>query len=533
MLKVRLTRGGGLRASYFMQFTFRKIALVAAVALFCGCHTLEKQNSPAASAPPATGTVSVPRLFSDDMVLQEDASVPIWGWGTEGATVTVHFRDQTVSTQVKDGKWMVRLINLKAGGPDTLTISCGNTIELKNVLVGEVWLASGQSNMEFALKNSFEAGDDIANSANPMIHIVKVPHVRADAPANDIGSSWKPCGPDTVKNFSAVAYYFARDLQKSLHVPVGIIESDWGGTPAEAWMQHSFLQANPSYRTEVFGEWIIAQNQYENSLAAYNKAKSDAQASGAEFKKAAPRVPWKPGELYDGMIAPLVPYAMKGALWYQGESNANSKEDADEYHTLFPDLIRDWRGVWGEGAFPFLLVQLAPYHEIRPEPEESHWASLREAQLRATQALPNVGMAVIIDVGDQKNIHPTKKQPVGARLALAAQAIAYHQPIEYSGPVYQRMKIDGGQIVLTFDHAGGGLVSHGDELKGFSICGADGKFVWADATIAAPNKVIVRNISVRHPVAVRYGWANYPVVNLWNKAGLPASPFRTDDFDLK
>jgi sialate O-acetylesterase len=469
------------------------------------------------------------------MVLQEDASDPIWGWGEEGATVTVRFRNETVFTRVKDGQWMVRLNHLKPGGPDTLTISSGNTIELKNVLVGEVWVASGQSNMEFPLRTSFESHDDIAGSENSMIHLIKVPHTRTDTPTNDIGASWMTCGPETVKNFSAVAYYFARDLQKSLHVPIGIIESDWGGTPAEAWMQSSFLHANPAYHAQIFGEWTLAQDQYERQTDAYNKAKGEAAASNQPFTKKAPQRPWKPGELYDGMIAPLIPYAMKGVLWYQGESNANSKEDAEEYHTLFPDLIRDWRGVWHEGEFPFLLVQLAPFHDIRPEPRESNWASLREAQLHATQILPNVGMAVITDVGDQRNIHPTKKQPVGARLALAARAIAYHQPVEYSGPVYQGMKVDpmGDQIVLTFSHVDGGLEMHGNELTGFSICGPDHNFVWADAAIVGKDKVVVRNPSVRHPVAVRFGWADYPLVNLWNKDGLPASPFRTDDFELK
>jgi sialate O-acetylesterase len=233
------------------------------------------------------------------------------------------------------------------------------------------------------------------------------------------------------------------------------------------------------------------------------------------------------------MIAPLAGYAIKGALWYQGESNAGSPEEAAQYHQLFPDLIRDWRTVWGEGEFPFLLVQLAPFRNVQPEPSESSWASVREAQLRATQILPNVGMAVITDVGDQRNIHPVQKQPVGARLALAALGIAYHQPIEYSGPLLKRTKIERNQIVLTFDHIAGGLEARGGELTGFAICGPDGKFVWANAEIKGLDKVLVHSTEVKHPMAVRYGWANYPVVNLYNKVGLPASPFRTDDFLLR
>jgi sialate O-acetylesterase len=515
-----------------MLLTSRKIALLAAVAVLCGCHAANGGTVPMSSA---NGTaVSLPRLFSDNMVLQQGASVPIWGWGRDGDTVTVEFRTQKVSTRVKDGKWLVRLGSLRAGGPDTLTITCGATIKLRNVLVGEVWLASGQSNMEFPLKRSFEADADISSSSNPMIHLLKVPRTRMDSPATNIDASWTECTPGTVPDFSAVEYYFARDLQQELHVPVGVIESDWGGTPADAWMQREFLQANPKYHAEVFEEWIVAQDLYERRLAAYDKKKKQADAKGLEFTNTAPRSPWKPGELYAGMIAPLAGYAIKGVLWYQGENDASSPDDAWQYHTLFPDLIRNWRAVWGEGAFPFLLVQLAPYRAIQPEPSESSWASVREAQLQATQILPYVGMAVITDVGDQRNIHPTQKQPVGSRLALAARAIAYHEPIEYSGPVYKKAKIERDQIVLTFDHVDGGLATPGNApLEGFSVCGADGKFVWATAVIKGLDQVLVYSSVVNHPIAVRYGWADYPVVNLWNKIGLPASPFRTDDFDIR
>jgi sialate O-acetylesterase len=516
-----------------MLLTSRKIALLAAVAVLCGRGAAMGETVP---TPSASGAALVlPHQFSDNMVLQQGAYAPIWGWGREGDTVTVEFRTQKVFTKVKNGKWLVVLENLKAGGPDTLTITCGTTIKLKNVLVGEVWLASGQSNMEFPLKKSFEADADIALSANPMIHLLKVPKARLDLPASDIGATWTECNPDTVPDFSAVEYYFARDLQKELNVPIGVIESDWGGTPVDAWMQSEFLQANPKYHTEVFEEWIVGQDLYERNLAAYDKKKKAAQAQGLEFTNAPPRRPWKPGELYNGMIAPLAGYAIKGVIWYQGENNATNPDDALLYHTLFPDLIRNWRGVWGEGPFPFLLVQLAPFHAIRPEPSESSWASVREAQLQATEILPNVGMAVITDVGNQRNIHPIQKQPVGARLALAARGIAYHQAIEYSGPVFKKAKIDRDQIVLTFDHVGGGLTTPGGDepLEGFAVCGPDGKFVWATAVIKGLDQVIVYNEAVEHPVAVRYGWADYPVVNLWNKAGLPASPFRTDDFDAR
>lgn len=504
------------------------------MAILCGCHVnIPQKNVP---RPTTTGSgVTLPKLFSDNMVLQRDAAVPIWGWGVDGDTVTVEFRGQRYWAVVKDGGWMVTLRALKAGGPDTMTITCGPTIKLTNVLVGEVWLASGQSNMEFPLKNSYNAEGDIAKSANPMIRLLHVPRARLDAPTNNIGATWTECNPDTVPGFSAVEYYFARDLQKVLQVPVGIIESSWGGTPAEAWVQRSYLQSRPEYKATVFDEWNLNQDLYERNLASYNAKKKAAAESGTEFKASPPNRPWKPGELFDGMIAPLVGYGMKGVLWYQGESNAGNEEDAWEYHTLFPDLIRNWRADWGQGAFPFLLVQLAPFHAIKPEPSASSWASLREAQLRATQILPNVGMAVITDLGDQKNIHPTHKAPVGDRLALAAMAIAYHQAIEYSGPVLKEAKLDGAQIVLTFDHVAGGLATPKGEqtVTGFAICGPDGKYVWATAVIKGKDQVLVYSPEVSHPMAVRYGWADYPVVNLWNRAGLPASPFRTDDFDLR
>jgi len=518
-----------------MLLTSQKIALFAAAVVLCGYHAKgETVPAPLAAAP----AVTLPRVFSDNMVLQEGTSVPIWGWGQDGDTVTVQFQKETVSTRVKDGRWLVRLGGLKASGPEILTITTGAfsnrpAIVLTNVLVGEVWLASGQSNMEFPLKSSFAAEGDILKSANPMIHLLHVPRTRLDWPTNDISASWTECNPKTAPDFSAVEYYFARDLQMALNVPIGVIEADWGATPAEVWMQREFLQANPRYKDEVFGEWVVAEDNYERSLAAYIKAKTEAKAKGMEFTNAVPSRPWEPGELFNGMIAPLVGYAIKGALWYQGESNAGSAEEAWQYHTLFPDLIRNWREVWGEGPFPFLLVQLAPFRPIQVAPSESSWASVREAQLRATEVLPNVGMAVITDFGDQHNIHPVQKEPVGARLALAALGIAYHEKIEYSGPVLKRVKIEETQIVLTFDHVDGGLVANGNELTGFAICGSDKKFAWAHAVIKGLDQVLVYSAAVEHPIAVRYGWASYPVVNLCNKAGLPASPFRTDDFELQ
>lgn len=503
-----------------MLLTSRKMTLLATLVFLCGCG--------------AARALQLPRLFSDNMVLQQGMAVPIWGWGREGETITVECEHEKATTIVKDGRWIVRLSNLKAGGPYTLIIQGDTAVTLRHVLVGEVWLASGQSNMEFPLNKSFAAQEDINDSANQMIRLLHVPRTRSNEALGNINARWTECNPDTVSDFSAVAYYFARDLQKQLRVPVGIIEASWGGTPIEVWMEMEYLKSKPQYRVDVFESWMVAQDIYEHKMADYNQKKKAAEAAGEKYTNAPPRPSWRPGELFNGMIAPLVGYGMKGVIWYQGENNAGSEDDAQLYHSLLPDMIRNWRGVWAEGEFPFLIVQLAPFRAIRPEPSESSWASVREAQLKASQTLPNVGLAVITDVGDQHNIHPIQKEPVGARLALAARGIAYHQPIEYSGPVLKEAHVNRNEILLTFDHVGAGLETPNDEpLAGFSICGADGQFVWASAAIKNQNQVFVYSPLIKHPRAVRYGWADYPVANLWNKAGLPASPFRTDDFELR
>jgi sialate O-acetylesterase len=465
----------------------------------------------------ARADVRLPGFFTDNMVLQEGARVPIWGWADNGEEVTVTFRGQTVKTKAKDGKWMVKLARLKAGGSDHLVVEGKNKIDLANVTVGEVWICSGQSNMEWPLDKAFEGTNDVSASANPQLRLLLVPKKKADEPQDDVKAQWKECNPESSRNFSAVAYYFGRDLQKARNVPVGLIGTYWGGSPAEVWMSHEVLAANPDYKRDIL----------------------DAYAATVEKNQGNPktqRPPWKPSELYNGMIAPLVPYAFKGAIWYQGESNAGR---AKQYRTLFADMIRNWRHDWAEGDFTFLAVQLAPYDKnkkrtmevIAEKPVESDWAELREAQLLATQVLPKVGMAVITDVGEKDDIHPKKKEPVGARLALAARGIAYGEKIEYSGPIYKSMKVQDGKAVLTFDHAKCGLEARGGALTGFAICGADKNFVWGQAEIQG-DKVVVSNSQVPQPVVVRYGWSDYPVVNLWNQVGLPATPFRTDDFPM-
>jgi sialate O-acetylesterase len=480
--------------------------------------------------------VKLPGLFTDNLVLQEGMRVPVWGWADEGERVTVTFRGKKVSATTAQGRWMVKLPGQKAGGPETLTVEGKNKIEIRDVLVGEVWICSGQSNMEFPLSQSFEAEPDIAKSANPNIRLFTAPKLKADHPVDDVKAFWQKCEPDAVRKFSAVAYYFGRDLQKARGVPVGLIHTSWGGSPAEVWIREAVLAANPEYQRDILDRYPEQFKQHEANLLKWDKEAEALKKEGKQPSGRRPSPPWKPAELYNGMIAPLIPYAIKGAIWYQGESNASR---AWQYRTLFPDLIRNWRRDWGQGDLTFLAVQLAPFDrnkkrsldEITAAPGNSDWAELREAQLLSTKTLPGVGLAVITDVGDKDDIHPTKKQPVGARLALLARGIAYGEKIEPSGPLYRRMQIKGDKIILSFDHARGGLEARGGRLRGFAICAADQKFVWANAEID-DGKVIVSSPQVEKPVAVRFGWADYPVVNLYNREGLPASPFRTDDFPM-
>jgi sialate O-acetylesterase len=476
-------------------------------------------------------------LFTDQAVLQQRMPIKVWGWANPGESVTVEFRSQKATAKAAaDGRWMATLKAEKAGGPDVLKVSGSSVVTLKEVMVGEVWVASGQSNMEWVMSRSYQPEDDIAASANPMIRHFNVPKLKADLPVSDVKGSWQVAGPGTTPGFSAVAYYFSRELQKALKVPVGIIHTSWGGSPAEVWMSSRVLEGNAEYKRDVLEAYLAQKARFEDSLAKWQAAKAQAQKDGKPFTAQAPRAPWKPTELYNGMIAPLIPYAIRGAIWYQGESNAGK---AWQYRRLYADMIRNWRQDWGIGDFTFLGVQLAPFdmsrkrsiEEITATPGESAWAELREAQVLSTKVLKNCGLAVITDVGDKDDIHPTKKAPVGARLALQARKIAYRERIVAGGPAYKSLKVKGDRAILSFEDVGGGLEARGGALTGFAIAGADKKFVWGKAEIQDDN-VVVSSPQVPAPVAVRYGWADFPVVNLFNKEGLPASPFRTDDFPL-
>ncbi|MBO0698144.1 MAG: hypothetical protein J2P46_07105 [Zavarzinella sp.] len=534
-----------------------------------------------ALALPAAADVKPHALFGDHMVFQRNAPLPIWGTADPGEEVYVHLSVATVDGKReegqavkadKDGKWMAKLAPFPAGTDGVLTVrgaerkaapkekKAPNAVVFKDVAVGEVWVASGQSNMEMSLGGSSRGGgpEAIKNSTNPNLRVFTVPkfarpHPEAGfnpKPLNDKFSRWLLSAPENAPMFSAVAYYFGRDLQKALNVPVGIIHTSWGGTPAQAWTSREMLESDPELKHYVESldtrtkAWDPnkAREQYEAALEKWKKDAEDAKQQG----KPAPRRPGMPQEpgtgpfdpttLYNGMIAPLLPFAIQGAIWYQGESNAGQPI---EYRTLYAQMIADWRKRWGHD-FPFYCVQLAPFNAGNPEGE--NWAYLREAQAIASARVHNAGVAVITDAGDKGDIHPQKKEPAGARLALLALANVYGKKIEFSGPAYKAMKVDGNKAILSFDHVAGGLtaeefsmagaedVGKGGKLVGFTVAGEDKVFHPATATIEG-DTVVVTSDQVSKPVAVRYGWKNFPVCNLANKAGLPASPFRTDDFE--
>ncbi len=425
-------------------------------------------------------------LFRSNAVLPRDVEFPVWGTAADGTKITVQFAGQNVTTTAAGGKWTVRLKPLHASAdPKPMKITGSTTITLDNILVGDVWLASGQSNMERQLgprkpQQDIVGWQEAAAAAKfPLIREYKLPEKFSNAPVDDGEGRWAVCSPETAPDFSAVGFFFARELQPKVKVPIGIIHSAWGGTVVEAWTS-----------AEALKEEGIAMSDVKNQNS--------------------------PAALYQGMIAPLLPFPIKGVIWYQGESN---NSNAKEYRDRFPAMIADWRKHWKSPKLPFFFVQIAPFKDMSPE--------IREAQFLALEKVPATAMAVATDVGDANDIHPTNKEPVGVRLSLGARAIAYGEKIEYSGPLYQSMKVSGDKVGIMFSHVGKGLQAKGGELKGFTIAGADGNFVPAAAEIRG-GAVIVSSKDVPQPKAVRYGWANVPDVNLFNQEGLPASPFRTD-----
>ena len=480
-------------------------------------------------------------LFTDNAVLQRDKPIPVWGTAAPGESVTVAFAGNTaVATANAAGKWRVDLPARPANStPADLVIKGRNTVTLANVVVGDVWIASGQSNMEFPVKVSCDGPLDIAASENfPLIRQVRIKKTVADAPASDVGierSTWQIAGPATTGDFTAVGYFFALDLHQILHVPVGIISSNLGGTPIEAWINPDAYKTVPDEAARVQSRWAKGLAEYsankakfEANHAAWKEEQAAAKASNIPFTKrepyppqGGPGHPHTPSGLYNGMIHPLVPYALRGVIWYQGESNAGLHK---EYRALFPAMITGWRKEFGQGDFPFYWVQLANYQS----PVDTSWAFLREAQTQ-TLALPNTGQAVIIDLGNVRDIHPRDKRDVGRRLARLALAREYHQKIPDSGPILDKAVREGTGYRVTFTSINGHLAAPQNTLGGFELAGADKVFKPADAKIEN-DTVLVSSADVPDPVAVRYAWRNAPLAGLFDHQGLPAAPFRTDDW---
>jgi len=664
-------------SSYSMRQRTLRLVLLVSLA-FCGLTAVRADDARPFLHP----------LFTDNMVLQRGVSDPVWGWTTPRTLVTVRVAGKGAKAVAgADGKWMVKLPPLPVGGPYTLTVSGPQAVTLKNVLVGDVWLCAGQSNMDFGIGNTPNGPAEIAAADHPLIRLFSEGAPLSVEPRSLLSGQWQVCTPQTVSvghwnGFSAVAYFFGRDLQPTLHVPVGLIQTAWGGTRVETWLSPEAVQTIPEMRPalaefqkvaseeksgetfdQIMEPWYVQHDSGSGpgkswadpaldtsawktvvlptlwnkagapDLVTFNgtvwlRRRFDLPAAWAgkdltlHFGRVGEREttyvngqkigeadwlwqdrvypvpkgllkpsanviavrnlslgpnngfadpaanmhiepsgdssavplslagPWQyrvgapvpandppppfievdsnqPTLVYNAMIAPLIPFGLKGALWYQGESSVGV--GATLYQSQLTALIQDWRGRWGLGSFPFLIVQLPNTGNppAFPGDNDTGWADIREAQLRTAEQVPNASLAIAINSGNG-DLHPPNKQDTGHRLALAAEGIVYGQKIEDSGPLYQGMTIQGSTIRLRFRHAGGGLVAHGgDKLTGFAVAGADGHFVWADAKIDGPT-VVVSSPSVPAPTAARYAWADNPVCNLYNQAGLPASPFRTD-----
>ena len=478
-------------------------------------------------------------LFSDNMVLQQGVKVPVWGKADENETVTVEFCGQKVSVVAKDGKWFVQLTPLKIGGPFEMIIKGQNTIKITNILVGEVWLCSGQSNMERRMeqamvKREYLWKEEMSHANFPKLRQYTVPPIPSTTKVEDANGKWDVCDSITVRKFTAVGYFFAKQLSKDLKTPVGLVYSAYGGSQADRWISRVAMENNPELKS-VVADYDNSIKQYTASLEKYklqepallNKWREDSIVAKAEKKplKGKPHAPNHPDQygacagLYNGMLYPLIPFAMKGVLWYQGESDRMRWK---LYEHLFTELIADWRNKWNQPEWPFLFVQLPGFKDYPPE--------IRETQMKVWQKTQNTAMVVVSDFSDSTNMHPVNKKPVGERLELAALAIAYKQEISYSGPVYKSMKIKGNSIELSFDL--NNLNMKGDKLNDFVIAGEDQIFLPAAALIKG-NKVIVSSPLVANPVAVRMGWKGMPNINLCNKEGLLAPPFRTDNFEKK
>ncbi len=478
-----------------------------------------------ATAATAQAEIKLPNIFSDHMVLQQGQENNIWGKGEAGETITITLGDKSVATKADEkGDWKAKLPAMGLGEPLTLKVSGSSAIELKDVLIGEVWICSGQSNMQWSINRSNDADLEKLAANFPTIRMINFPQVGSQ---EEIWShddrKWKVAVGDNIGDFSAVGYFFARQLQQSTGVPVGMINNAWGGSSCEAWIDREIVG---SEFPQLLNRWVGIESRFEDlskKEGRTNQENQQLQQLTGQMRGNA-----RPGNIYNGVLKSHVGYGIKGAIWYQGESNAGR---AYQYRTLFPRMIKNWRDIWGQGDFPFYWVQLADFKAEVSEPGDSDWAELREAQTMALDSVPNSGQAVIIDIGEGKDIHPTNKEDVGKRLARWALATQYGKQIDYQSPRYGSMEKGDGKIVLTFNHVGPGWRPFDvNEVIGFTIAGEDKKFYKATAKILADKRVEVSSPEVKNPVAVRYAWADNPICNLFSANGLPVTPFRTDDW---
>lgn len=507
----------------------------AALLALAAAFPLAAQSAPAPH-------LRLPHMLSDHAVLQRDRPIHIWGWDAPGAAITVDFRHQHITTQADQlGAFSAWLNPESPGGPDTLTVHGSDTVTLHDILVGDVWFASGQSNMQIPL-NGFpgsavikDASREIASANDPavcgQIHLLVVPLKSNDSPLDDQTASWTPCNSTTAADFSAVAFFFGRELHAREHVPIGLIDSTWGGTPISSWISLSALASNTNLMPVFAARARFAdlQPHLAAQLAYQDRTIAAAQAA----HQPVPGYPWinpdeaawEPSFLFNAMIAPATPYTIRGFLWYQGEEDSNPNFFIPQlYNRLLPALIQDWRARWDEGNLPFLFVQISSYYS----PNED-WGLIRDAQ-RQTLSVANTAMAVSLDVGLHDNVHPPDKQTVAARLAVGARVLAYGErgangePLEDSGPLPRTVTSTPGALRVWFSHAEG-LHATGDTIRGFELAGPDGHFHPADATLDG-DSVLVHSAAVPHPTAVRYAWASFTDANLYNSTNLPASTFQ-------
>ncbi len=496
--------------------------------LLRGITTLLAAAASLANCAATLADVSVPNIFSDHMVLQRNQPNRIWGKASPSEQVSVKIGDQSHSTVADaDGHWHVMLAPLAVGGHHQLHINGSkNAIRISDVVVGEVWICSGQSNMQWKVSSANDPDLETLAADHRGIRMINFPQVGSQEPIwEHKDSKWLVCSPETVNSFSAVGYFFGRQLNETLDIPIGMINNAWGGSACEAWIGRKDLESNPSF-IPMISRFDDMDKQWQALNAKQGRSEAETtQMKGLERQLSGNQ---RAGNIYNGVLKSHLGYGIRGAIWYQGESNAGR---AYQYRELFPLMISSWRKEWGQGDFPFYWVQLADFQAEKSEPVDSAWAELREAQTMTELKLNNTGQAVIIDIGEGKDIHPKNKVDVGRRLARLALDNDYGYDIASHSATYKSMEVSAGKIVLSFEHINGGWRPFDTaEPRGFAIAGEDKKFVWAQARILKDNRIEVFSDQVTAPVAVRYAWADNPICNMYDGAGLPMTPFRTDDW---